>query len=169
MSDQSSGNSRFFLAFPLSLPPAQPSAGMKELISLLVLFFLSTTSWQSCCHPEVPSPPRAGSRGAGLAQLPGISHLEGSHVLGMIFSEDEAGDRVKPLRGGHCAPSEPLKSVPRAWGSSIPVAAFQSGRWKGREEESRVYSQAGAVVQNQNPAGLRLSSSAKLSLAVTVN
>lgn len=63
-------------------------------------------------------------------------------MLGMIPLEDEDKDRVKPLCGGHYAPLEPLKTGADTLGSFIPVAAFQSGRWKEREEESRAYSQA---------------------------
>lgn len=71
--------------------------------------------------------------------------MEGSQKLGMILSEDEDKDRVKPLGGGHHACLEPLKFRAKACGSSIPVAAFQRGRWKGGEEGSWVSSQAGAV------------------------
>lgn len=74
--------------------------------------------------------------------------MEGSHGLGMILSKDEDKDRVKPLRGGHYTCLEPLKSGAEACGSSIPVSAFQRGRWKGGEEGRQVCSQAGAVVQN---------------------
>lgn len=45
----------------------------------------SSQGWREVVVPEV-----------NQLQLPGISHMGHSHVLGMLLSEDEDKDRVKP-------------------------------------------------------------------------
>lgn len=89
-------------------------------------------------------------------------------MLEMLLSEAEGKHRVKPLCGSHSACLEPLKSgaeacAPPSLCSSIPVAAFQSGQWKGREEGSQAYPRLGQLFRTD------MSSSVKLSLAVTGN
>lgn len=93
----------------------------------------------------------------------------------MILSGSEGRDGVKPPHGCHHASlgAPKVREVcaepgagPGALGLPRPCPAFWGGRGKGREEESWADSQTDAV-QNLNPAGVRLSRSAKLSLAVT--
>lgn len=96
-------------------------------------------------------------------------------MLGMILSGDEDRDRVKSPCGSlnHRQSLRSQRGLCSDWGrargSGAPPALWvHSGVGEGRgEEESWVYSQTGAIVQNLNPAGLGLSSFAKLSLAVT--